>query len=870
MTIAEGEWPLVGRDLERAQIEAASSDAACVGAIISGAPGIGRTRLAREVVLEAERRGDLTYWTQATASSATIPLGAFAALIPDDIRSEDPLELIRRSTERVRVRAAGRSIWLGVDDAQMLDQASAALVLNLATAADVFVVATVATAAAVPDAIDSLWKDGGARRIELQPLSDAAIELLIETVLEGPVERSALHRVVSASHGSVLYARELVIGAIQEGRLVFDNGLWRLRRRAVSPSLSALITARMGALEEAERDPLELLALGEPLRLSEMSALTDLDVLEALESRGMVSVAPGSPDSVLRLSQPLYGEVLRAALPTLRARSLRLRLADTVAQRSPLTADDALRIARWRLDAGAEVPAEYLLEAGRAANTAGDPALAERLGSLAIEARQGLAGVLVLARAHLIRNRFEAAEAVLAEAERQAPDDPQAVAYIAQRMHVLYWGLRRIDEAHALLERAATWSDTSEWAQSLEPWRLVVSGLDIGAQGPEGDDASDSALPESVDLDRPAGRQIRLARVFRLMASGRIRDADALARTLKPRIPIVGNDDVYALGLSLIIGLEGGDDWAALETYASELVRSGVQAGDHQSAGLGAFALGAIDMARGRYRDARRWLAEADGHFEEQDAFGTVFSLRALDVGVAFFTGDLPAARAALATVRAMVGESGPTPTQTGYLARAEGWGARALSDAAGAESFMAAAAAADQPNLSSRLLYEALRSGGNPKLIATEQMHLLERCDARLVAAYAAHSVARANHDGQALLTVADQMAAIGADAYAMEAAADAARQFLIEGREDSARRAAARARELFAAGQDGEVPTIDGLDGVATELTRREAQIAALAARGLSNQQIAEQLVLSVRTVETYVYRAMQKRGVTSRQEL
>jgi DNA-binding CsgD family transcriptional regulator len=867
MSIAEGEWPLVGRDLERAQIDAARADAACVGTIISGAPGIGRTRLAREVVLEAERRGDLTYWTQATASSATIPLGAFAALIPDDVRSEDPLELIRRSTERVRARAAGRSIWLGVDDAQMLDQASAALVLNLATAADVFVVVTVATAAMIPDAIDSLWKDGGARRIELQPLSDTAIELLVETVLGGPVERSALHRVVSASQGSVLYARELVIGAIQEERLVFDNGLWRLRRRAVSPSLSALITARMGALEEAERNPLEMLALGEPLRLGEMSVLADLDVLEALESRGMVSVAPGSPDSVVRLSQPLYGEVLRAGLPTLRARNLRLRLADTVAQRSPLTADDALRIARWRLDAGTEVPAEYLLEAGRAANTAGDPSLAERLGALAIEAGLGLAGVLVLARAQVIRNRFEDAEAVLAVAETQAPGDPQAAVYIAQRMHVLYWGLRRIEEARSLLERAATWSDTPEWAQDLDPWRLVVSGFDIGSQSP-GDDAPDSGLPD--DMDTPAGRQMGLAHVFRLMASGRIRDAEALAHRIQPRIPIVGNDDAYALGLSLIIGLEGGEDWAALEAYAGEIVRNGVQAGDHQSAGLGAFALGAIDMARGRYRDARRWLAEADGHFAEQDAFGTVFSLRALDVGVAFFTGDLPAARAALATVRAMVGESGPTPTQTGYLARAEGWGARALSDAAGAESFMAAAAAADQPNLASRLLYEALRSGGNPKLIAAEQTRLVERCDARLVSAYAAHSVARAERDGQALLAAAEEMAAIGADAYAMEAAADAARQFLIEGREDSARRAATRARELFAADQDGEPPTIDGLAGVATELTRREAQIAALAARGLSNQEIAEQLVLSVRTVETYVYRAMQKRGVTSRQEL
>ena len=55
-----------------------------------------------------------------------------------------------------------------------------------------------------------------------------------------------------------------------------------------------------------------------------------------------------------------------------------------------------------------------------------------------------------------------------------------------------------------------------------------------------------------------------------------------------------------------------------------------------------------------------------------------------------------------------------------------------------------------------------------------------------------------------------------------------------------------------------------------MAVELTRREAQIATLAARGLTNQEIADHLVLSVRTVETYVYRAMQKRGVDNRHDL
>jgi DNA-binding CsgD family transcriptional regulator len=102
------------------------------------------------------------------------------------------------------------------------------------------------------------------------------------------------------------------------------------------------------------------------------------------------------------------------------------------------------------------------------------------------------------------------------------------------------------------------------------------------------------------------------------------------------------------------------------------------------------------------------------------------------------------------------------------------------------------------------------------------------------------------------------------------MEAAVSAARQFVAAGREDSARRAATRARELFAPDQGAEFPAIDGLGVVATELTRREAQIAGLAARRLSNAEIADQLVLSVRTVETYVYRAMQKGGAAHRHEL
>ena len=63
---------------------------------------------------------------------------------------------------------------------------------------------------------------------------------------------------------------------------------------------------------------------------------------------------------------------------------------------------------------------------------------------------------------------------------------------------------------------------------------------------------------------------------------------------------------------------------------------------------------------------------------------------------------------------------------------------------------------------------------------------------------------------------------------------------------------------------------PTVEGLDGAAADLTPRETQLVELARLGLSNAEIADRLVLSVRTVESHIYRAMQKLGVSDRRDL
>ena len=51
---------------------------------------------------------------------------------------------------------------------------------------------------------------------------------------------------------------------------------------------------------------------------------------------------------------------------------------------------------------------------------------------------------------------------------------------------------------------------------------------------------------------------------------------------------------------------------------------------------------------------------------------------------------------------------------------------------------------------------------------------------------------------------------------------------------------------------------------------LTRREQDVAMLVARGLSNGQIAGELVISARTVETHVQHIMDKLGVGTRAQI
>jgi DNA-binding CsgD family transcriptional regulator len=124
------------------------------------------------------------------------------------------------------------------------------------------------------------------------------------------------------------------------------------------------------------------------------------------------------------------------------------------------------------------------------------------------------------------------------------------------------------------------------------------------------------------------------------------------------------------------------------------------------------------------------------------------------------------------------------------------------------------------------------------------------------------------AEHDGDLLDAAAHRFADLGGLAFAADASAQAAGEHA---------RAGDRRREVESSTWAHSLASQCGLRTPALEaaarplpFSGRERQIVLLVAAGLSNRQIADRLVVSVRTVEGHLYRACAKLGVSARSEL
>src|SRR5215210_1642226 len=344
-------WPLVGREAELRSVAEALSEGSAGGVVIAGPAGVGKTRLAVEVSQLAAARGCTVAWVRATRSAASIPLGAFAPLLPAGL--PDGVELLARARQALADRARGRRLVLCVDDGQLLDDASAALVHQLVAAGEAFATVTVRRGQPAPDALRALWKDELCALLELGGLSRGEVGDLLAAGLGGPIDGPSVNTMWELTRGNALFLRELARHGVDRGLLTEDGGVWRWRGRVEAGTrLADLVDLHVDSVGRSARGLLELMAVGGPLELRVVAPDAPA-ALEALERSELVERHTDGRRRFVDVGHPLHGEAVRARLTPTRLEAVHAQLADALEARGARRGGDLLRLATWRLEAGA-------------------------------------------------------------------------------------------------------------------------------------------------------------------------------------------------------------------------------------------------------------------------------------------------------------------------------------------------------------------------------------------------------------------------------------------------------------------------------------------------------------------------------------
>ncbi|MFE0252700.1 LuxR C-terminal-related transcriptional regulator [Streptomyces sp. NPDC059010] len=374
-------WPFTGREDELDLVRGALA-AGRHGIVITGPAGCGKTRLVTEAV-----RGTDCARVAGTPETRRIRFAAFAHLVPETASLHGAFQHL-----------SGVRLLL-VDDAHLLDDASAALVHQLAVQGRTRLLVVTTEGAPVPGAVARLWTGELLPRLTLEPLPrEETARLLAGGTGAAALDPLTVNRLHRLCQGDLRLLRDLVDAVRERGLLTrvpdsdewADEWAWR-GPVPVTPAVRERTAPVLDRTGLEERETLDRLAFAEPLPLD----LDDLDLraLEHLEADALVRV---DEQGSVRLAHPLHGPVLRAAAGRLRARRLS-RTPDRCgpaldAERAELTrrierADvraTPTPVGEWLVAEGVPVPAGYAAVRARFARLRGE------LREAAAWAREGL------------------------------------------------------------------------------------------------------------------------------------------------------------------------------------------------------------------------------------------------------------------------------------------------------------------------------------------------------------------------------------------------------------------------------------------------------------------------------------------------
>lgn len=867
--MAPDRWPLTGRAEELGilhEVLRAVDDGGPRGAAIIGRPGVGKTRLLWEVSALAEADGWRVQYIAGTVAGQSVPLGAFAQWATS-IGNGDPVNLIGDVIEAVTA-TDGQRVLIAVDDAHSLDELSAFIVFQLVLRGGVVLMATIRSGEHVSDAIRTLWKDRHVRRVDLQPLSRKDSHALLQAALDGTVTHRSADRLWHLTAGNTLFLRHLVAQERDAGRLTDSASGWQWTGDVdLSDSLIDLIAAQVGAIPPMVGEVVDLVAVAEPLALPLLRSLTDRAAIEESERRGLITVTTETDGTQhVRVGHPLYGELRLRQSGHIGAARLRGRIATRMADPTAGVTVDPVRLGRLWTSSDLAPDQDILAAAARAAYARGDLVAAAEFAEAAVAAGAPVDVRLLLAHTLSLTDRPEVADVMLAELAVAELPDPLPSIVLQLRAANRWWPLADLPGSWAIIDDALT-----HWSADVQAEARCSRALQLATAGRPEEACSVGASVARADLATMAALMLGWAMTIALGDLGRSDEADAEAATAVQVARAVPEAFLQSPGVLLcrlhariLAGRLDG-----LDTLADSAIQlwCDVPGGVHRTfvAAIAATAyLGVGDLPAAM----TRLHAAVDDPALPSIRTGLPYFLAVIYLEAAGYTGDRGASTAALEFVER---HRHPAYEFLGaYEKLGTAWccaGLRLLERARdlaveGAEL----ARSRHQYGWEVRCRQTALQLGGTgdtDRLTALSAV--VQGIRVEVVAGWAQGLAA---DDPDALFTISADLENMGDRIAAADAAAHAAHSFDRAGRHGDALIAGARATRLAGLCRACTPATRDV--GAMPELTERERQIAEFVGAEMSNQRIADELTLSVRTVEGHVLRLCRRLGLADRGQL
>jgi DNA-binding CsgD family transcriptional regulator/tetratricopeptide (TPR) repeat protein len=757
-----------------------------------------------------------------------------------------------------------------------------------------------------------LDQDALLSRMEVGALGLPAVKDLTEAVIGGPAPRALVDWCFGRSRGNPLFAIGLLRALMEEGGDLTAPDLQRLPE-----GLTERVISELRGFDVAPRGMLELLAVvGRPVSLGDLTAMTggSLEAIgpvlaELVESRIVFEQERGGEVGYV-LQHPLVRDVIYQATNAASRRVLH-RQAGRSLLRAGHLAEAALHFAR-SADRGDSEAVDVLLDAMRQAERR--EAYRE-----ALELQAELVDLLpehdprwldvleaMYARAEwLIDHRAETDAPVAVRALRaidgllkDSPDHGRRAIVKFRLANFLAWGMGELEEAQQVCRQAHELFIRSDdqrqallaarelaWIKGLRG-DLVGMGADARAVVEAADAAADrfvvmqglsavsysanfrgafsegeAALRRAAAIARQDEKDYRLTVVLAGLAGGlalqgRVAETNTIFEEAKAANPAYR--DSILVELEALVHWIAGDFPASLVAAHEGIAWMPSANARRRVPGMIFGALSAIES--GQRLEAERLLARARAVLADRDwSFHLPMTLWAAGV-LAWHAGDAPNCVTQLVTGAAQVLEIGALPLAAPPLFDL----AEAAADAGDAAA--AAQAAEDLRRVAERVrrpVYSGLAAGGSAwaGLAAGEPEGAVRsaRTAIELLSGTGWRAHLARCHDalGRSLPFDArgESVAALGRAAAMFEACGAGWRR---QRSLDALRRLGSTGRRAAAAALGPE------------SLTRREREVARLAATGMTAKEIAQALFVGKRTVETHLASIYAKLDVDSKVQL